>query len=315
MCALFILGRGTDLDSVSMLFHILIGTLSSFFHHFCEKLASVFHEYIYMPGHCQLATIWQLFFLNTLEWDFLDVWIETGWMVKKWLCCSSTSTFAIFDISTISDVLNGLRIKEVQLFSKFAWPSGAKRARATVNVRTCIVRLRERGNNEGGDMTRAEMLAGMAIKEGAHIQGRRSLSAWYNKPLFVDLLTEQKMEFVVKFSLNILLPTPKFLSRAMAGRLRTKKRIITCAVALHFFRILISKSFAGLTIFSSKGLHACWMLNLEKHLLAKLSKCSILRIFVSYEKMGSECKFCCHRVFVDSCSRLQWHCNWISEWC
>ena len=73
-----------------------------------------------MPGHCQLATIWQLFFLNTLEWDFLDVWIETGWMVKKWLCCSSTSTFAIFDISTISDVLNGLRIKEVQLFPKFA---------------------------------------------------------------------------------------------------------------------------------------------------------------------------------------------------
>ena len=154
-------------------------------------------------------------------------------------------------------------------------------------------------------MTRAEMLAGMAIKEGAHIQGRRSLSAWYNKPLFVDLLTGQKMEFVVKFSLNILLPTPKFLSRAMAGRLRTKKRIITCAVALHFFRILISKSFAGLTIFSSKGLHACWMLNLEKHLLAKLSKCSILRIFVSYEKMCSECKFCCHSVFIDSCSRLQ----------
>ena len=35
MCALFILGRGTDLDTVSMLSHIAIGTLSSFFHHFC----------------------------------------------------------------------------------------------------------------------------------------------------------------------------------------------------------------------------------------------------------------------------------------
>ena len=33
-------------------------------------------------------------------------------------------------------------------------------------------------------------------------------------------------------------------------------------------------------------------------------KCSILRIFVSYDKLGSECKFCCHRVFIDSCSRL-----------
>ena len=50
---------------------------------------------------------------------------------------------------------------------------------------------------------------------------------------------------------------------------------------------LISKSFAGLIISSSKELHACWILNLEKHLFAKLSNCSILRIFVSYEKMGS----------------------------
>jgi hypothetical protein len=46
MCALFILGRGTDLDTVSMLSHISIGTLSQFFHHFCAKMASVYHEYI-----------------------------------------------------------------------------------------------------------------------------------------------------------------------------------------------------------------------------------------------------------------------------
>ena len=31
MCVLFILGRDTDLDTVSMLAHILIGTHSSFF--------------------------------------------------------------------------------------------------------------------------------------------------------------------------------------------------------------------------------------------------------------------------------------------
>ena len=67
MCALFILGRGTDLDTVSMLSHISIGTLSSFFHHFCEKMASVFHEYIYMPAGDDLAA----FFLYTLEWDLV----------------------------------------------------------------------------------------------------------------------------------------------------------------------------------------------------------------------------------------------------
>ena len=46
MCALFILGRGTDLDTVSMLSRISIGTLSQLFHHFCAKMVSAYHEYI-----------------------------------------------------------------------------------------------------------------------------------------------------------------------------------------------------------------------------------------------------------------------------
>ena len=47
--------------------------------------------------------------------------IETGWMVDRWLCCSSTSTLATSAISAISSVLNGLRIKRVQLFADFAF--------------------------------------------------------------------------------------------------------------------------------------------------------------------------------------------------
>ena len=38
LCSLFILGRGVDLDTVSMLSRISIGTLTSFFHHFCESM-------------------------------------------------------------------------------------------------------------------------------------------------------------------------------------------------------------------------------------------------------------------------------------
>ncbi len=37
LCVLFILGRGTNIDTVSILSHISIGTLTTFFHHFCEK--------------------------------------------------------------------------------------------------------------------------------------------------------------------------------------------------------------------------------------------------------------------------------------
>ena len=61
MCALFILGRGTDLDTVSMLSQIAIGTISSFFHHFCEKMSSVFHEYIYMSAGDDLAAVTSLY--------------------------------------------------------------------------------------------------------------------------------------------------------------------------------------------------------------------------------------------------------------
>ena len=39
-----------------------------------------------------------------------------------------------------------------------------------------------------------------------------------------------------------------------------------------------------------------WILNLEKRLFGKLSKRCILKIFVSCEKMGSECKFWSKRV-------------------
>ena len=60
MFALFILGRGTDLDTVSMRSHISIGTLSSFFHRFCEKIASIFQEYIYMPAGDDLAAVLSL---------------------------------------------------------------------------------------------------------------------------------------------------------------------------------------------------------------------------------------------------------------
>ena len=61
MCALFILGRGTDLDTLSMLSHNSIGTLSSFFLHLREKMASVFHEYIYMPSGDDLAAVLSLY--------------------------------------------------------------------------------------------------------------------------------------------------------------------------------------------------------------------------------------------------------------
>ena len=61
MCALFILGRGTDLDTVSMLSRISMGTHSSFFNHFCEKTASVFHEYVYMPAGDDLAAVLSLY--------------------------------------------------------------------------------------------------------------------------------------------------------------------------------------------------------------------------------------------------------------
>jgi hypothetical protein len=55
--SLFILGRGTDLDTVSMLSHISIGSLSQFFHHFCEKMASIFQEYICMPTGNDLKAV------------------------------------------------------------------------------------------------------------------------------------------------------------------------------------------------------------------------------------------------------------------
>ena len=57
LCALFILGRGTDLDTVSMLACISIGTLTSFFHHFCAKLATLYDEHIYMPKGDDLAAV------------------------------------------------------------------------------------------------------------------------------------------------------------------------------------------------------------------------------------------------------------------
>ena len=57
MCALFILGRGTDLDTVSMLSRISIGTLSQFFHHFCAKMASAYHEYISLPTGDDLKAV------------------------------------------------------------------------------------------------------------------------------------------------------------------------------------------------------------------------------------------------------------------
>ena len=41
-----------------------------------------------------------------------------------------------------------------------------------------------------------------------HPRPTPTASAWHNKPLFVDLLTEQRMEFAEKFQLNILRPTP-----------------------------------------------------------------------------------------------------------
>ena len=204
-----------------MLSNISIGTLSSSFHHFCEKMASVFHEYIYMPAGDDLA--------------------------------AGTSTFAIFAISAISGVLKGLRITRIRLFAKFA------RLRTIVSVLTSIVRLLECGNKDGGDMTRAEMLACIAVKEVAYIRGRRS----QRRPgitshclLTSCVQTEQRMEFVEKFSLNILRPTPKFLSGAIAGSLITKKQIKTRVVKLQFFLILISKSFAGQIIFPSKELHS-----------------------------------------------------------
>ena len=65
-----------------------------------------------------------------------------------------------------------LNRESTHLYCAPAWV--LKRARAIVSVWTCIVRLRECGNNDGCYMTRAEMLAGMAIKEGAHIRGQHS---------------------------------------------------------------------------------------------------------------------------------------------
>ena len=62
-CVLFILGRGTDLDSLSMLFHISIGTISIFSVTFARKWPLFFTS----TDTCQLATIWQLFFLYTLK--------------------------------------------------------------------------------------------------------------------------------------------------------------------------------------------------------------------------------------------------------
>jgi hypothetical protein len=49
LSALFILGRGVDIDTVSMLSRISTVVLLSFFHHFCEKMSSLYEEYIYMP--------------------------------------------------------------------------------------------------------------------------------------------------------------------------------------------------------------------------------------------------------------------------
>ena len=50
LCSLFVLGRGTDLDTVSMLSHISIGSLTSFHHHFCAKMSTLYDEHIFMPN-------------------------------------------------------------------------------------------------------------------------------------------------------------------------------------------------------------------------------------------------------------------------
>ena len=57
LCSLFILGRGIDLDTVSMLLRISIGTLTSFFHHFCAKMAILYNEYIYMQKDNDLVAV------------------------------------------------------------------------------------------------------------------------------------------------------------------------------------------------------------------------------------------------------------------
>jgi hypothetical protein len=41
LCALFILGRGIDLDTVSMLAGISTASITFFFHHFCAKMATL----------------------------------------------------------------------------------------------------------------------------------------------------------------------------------------------------------------------------------------------------------------------------------
>ena len=92
MCVLFILGRGTDLDTVSVLSHISIGTLSSFSITLARKWPLCFTS----TCTCQWETFWQLFFLYTLKWDFLDVWdvqivyISIG-IDACTMCCSAAA--------------------------------------------------------------------------------------------------------------------------------------------------------------------------------------------------------------------------------
>jgi hypothetical protein len=57
LCALFILGRGIDLDTVSMLSGISISRITIFFHHFCEKMATMYDEYICMPSGDDLERV------------------------------------------------------------------------------------------------------------------------------------------------------------------------------------------------------------------------------------------------------------------
>ena len=107
--------------------------------------------------------------------------------------------------------------------------SAEARARAIVSLCMCIVRLRDCGKNDGGDMTRACM----AIKEGAYNRGRRSQSWPGNKPLFVDLLTEVLAQYLAPYAMVSLWSNSWKLDNEEANQ--------TFVVVLQFYLILISK--------------------------------------------------------------------------
>ena len=106
-------------------------------------MASVFHEHIYLPASdaAVLSLYTQMGFPGCVGstdcehfyWERCPHYVRHLYLgyegkptvayslvAEKLLCCSSTSTFATFAISAISGVLNGLRIKRIQLFAKFA---------------------------------------------------------------------------------------------------------------------------------------------------------------------------------------------------